>query len=319
MTVQYPSSPSERTRWIIERRGARAVLAAERPYAWFLEQELTDAGTIANVATVLLTNRECPWKCLMCDLWRHTTESKTLPGSIVAQLRFVMAQLGPASVLKLYNSGSFFDPAAIPRADWDEIAELCRGFDQLIVECHPRLVNSRIEDFRSILPCALEVALGLETAHPSALEALNKRVTIRDYQTATAFLIAHGIGVRTFLLVNPPFIPEVEQETWVQLSIELAFDSGSSVVSLIPLRSGNGAIDQLIRRGEAAEPSLQHLEVAQEWGIGLGRGRVFADTWELARFSRCDHCLPLRTDRIHRMNLSQTSEPRIDCSSCGDH
>ena len=32
-------------------------------------------GGRARMATVLLTGRECPWRCAMCDLWTYTTVS----------------------------------------------------------------------------------------------------------------------------------------------------------------------------------------------------------------------------------------------------
>ena len=317
MTAAYPSSASERTRWIIERRGPRNRLQPGRPYAHLIEQERTASGMIAEVATIFLTNRECPWKCIMCDLWRNTTEETAAPGEIPAQIRLALRELGSASVLKLYNSGSFFDPAAIPTNDWRVIALLCCGFEQLVVECHPRLVATRILEFQAMLPCSLEIAMGLETAHPVALELLNKRIAAADFQHAAAFLKEHQIGLRTFLLVHPPFVPKEEQLAWLKHSIDVAFDAGSDVVSLIPLRAGNGAVEALIREGLAEEPTLSELEFAQEISLGRARGRLFADTWDLQRFARCSHCLERRAARIHRMNLSQTIEPRILCSVCG--
>jgi radical SAM enzyme (TIGR01210 family) len=319
VTAAYPSSAVERTRWILERRGPRNPLSREQPHACLLEEERTASGAIAKVATLFLTNRECPWKCAMCDLWRNTTRQTVVPGEIPAQIRRGLQQLGPASVLKLYNSGSFFDPAAIPRSDWPAIAALARPFDHLIVECHPRLVDSRVLEFQSMLPCSLEIAMGLETAHSAALEALNKRITLHDYEKAVSFLKEHKIAVRTFLLVNPPFVPLEQQSDWLHRSIELAFDAGSDVVSLIPLRAGNGAVERLIQQGLAQEPSLAELERAHDFGLGLDLGRVFADTWDLECFAHCEHCLPAHRHRIHRMNLSQAIEPAIHCSHCGSN
>ena len=31
-------------------------------------------GGCVDVATLFLTNRECPFRCLMCDLWKNTLE-----------------------------------------------------------------------------------------------------------------------------------------------------------------------------------------------------------------------------------------------------
>ena len=51
---------------------------------------------------------------------------------------------------------------------------------------------------------ALEVAMGLETAHPDALERLNKRMTRRRVRGARRdALAALGVALRVFLLVSP--------------------------------------------------------------------------------------------------------------------
>ncbi|MCX6902453.1 MAG: hypothetical protein NTW03_03005 [Verrucomicrobia bacterium] len=74
----YPSRPEERSRWILARRPPRQTTDPYRPGAFFLEQEPDERGGVAETATLLLTNRECPWRCLMCDLWKNTL-SQTVP------------------------------------------------------------------------------------------------------------------------------------------------------------------------------------------------------------------------------------------------
>jgi radical SAM enzyme (TIGR01210 family) len=314
----YPESAADRTRWITEKRGPRNAVTPERPHAFFVEGERTDSGDIAKVATIFLTNRECPWKCLMCDLWRNTTPAPT--GSIPKQIRHAFnasPELRKATVLKLYNSGSFFDLAAIPKSDWPEIAALCRPFSHVILECHPHLVGTAVLEFAAMLNGTLEIAMGLETVHPVALERLNKRITLKDFEHAALFLRSNSIALRTFLLVGVPYISSEEQMPWLQKSMNGAFDAGANVVSLIPTRTGNGALDALETLGEFHQPTLADLEAAHDYGINLQRGRVFADTWDLDRFAPCDVCLARRRARLHRTNLSQRLERRIDCR-CGD-
>ena len=313
MTAQtYPARPAERPRWIQRRRGAKNSVRPEWPQAAFVEEEPTATGAIESVATILLTNRECPWRCLMCDLWRNTLDGPTPVRSIPQQIEQALDALAPCATLKLYNAGSFFDRAAIPREDWFRIAQLCAGFGRVIVECHPRLVGPAVAEFAEMLSGTLEVAMGLETAHPAALESLNKRFTLEDYKKAAEFLRRARISVRSFALVHPPFIERGFQQVWAERTIKFAFDAGSEVVSLIPLRHGNGAIDEL-----AAEPELAELEEAQAAGIQLNRGRVFADLWDLKRFGRCPSCDEAHIRRIGRMNLFQRVEPPVECLHCG--
>ena len=63
-----------------------------------------------------------------------------------------------------------------------------RGFERVIVECHPAFVSERCVAFRHLLGGRLEVAMGLETAHPEVLEKLNKRMTLEQFAAAASFL-----------------------------------------------------------------------------------------------------------------------------------
>src|SRR5688572_4411717 len=309
--------------WVLERRGPKTRLDPMRPYAAAVEEELDADGVLAPTAAVFITNRECPFRCVMCDLWRNTLDETVPPGAIAAQIRAAMAELPAARQIKLYNAGSYFDPAAIPPAEDDEIARLVSGFDRVIVEAHPAFLTGAYAErclrFRDHLRdvrlkaeatrvdevtrregvTRLEVAIGLETAHPATLARLNKKMTVASFQTAAAFLAANEIDLRVFLLLNPPFLAGGEAVQWAQWSIDLAADSGATVCSVIPTRRGNGAMEALA--GAVERPRLPALEHVVEYGISTGRPRVFADLWDIERFFDCD-CSPARADRLRQIN-----------------
>jgi radical SAM enzyme (TIGR01210 family) len=209
----------------------------------------------------------------------------------------------------LYNAGSFFDLAAIPHADYAAIVERCRSFERVIVECHPALVGERVLAFRDLLPASagLEVALGLETAHPDVLEKLNKRMTLAGFRRAVRYLKEHGCRVRSFVLVRPPFLDEKASLEWARKSLDFAFDAGVDTVSLIPTRFGNGALEELNRQGLFDPPQIETLATAFEYGLSLNRGRVFADLWDLERIVSGSALSEWRA-RLGRWNLSQRAE-----------
>jgi hypothetical protein len=272
---------------------------------------------VEDVATVFLTNRECPFRCLMCDLWTHTTDETVPDGAIPAQIDFALDRLDPAQHIKLYNSGNFFDRKAIPPSDYDAIAERVVGFDTVIVENHPKLCNDACVDFSERLDGQFEIALGLETAHPTVLDRLNKRMTRDDFKRAVGFLREHAIDVRTFILLRPPFMTEEEGVEWALRSIEFAFDAGVQTCSVVPTRAGNGIMSQLANDGHFAPPSMASIETALEEGLKIGGGRVFMDLWDLERFADCAQCLDVRRERLHQMNLTQTVRPPVTCP-CGE-
>src|SRR5580698_6674305 len=241
----YPPSPAARTRWILDQRPSRNVLDPWRPYAFVAETEPGPDGQAVEVATIFLTNRECPWRCVMCDLWKNTLNYEVPPGSIPRQIAYALERLPPARHVKLYNSGSLFDVQAIPREDYAAIAELVGDFERTIVECHPALVGPRCFEFRNLLPYTLEVAMGLETAHPEVLKRLNKRMTLDLFAASAKSLRVQGIDLRAFILVQPPFMKPDESLHWAQRSLDFAFDCGATAASLIPARGGNGAMETL--------------------------------------------------------------------------
>jgi radical SAM enzyme (TIGR01210 family) len=312
----YPAGPAERSRWILARRGPRNALDPQRPYSSLWEEEFGVQGALVPTATLFLTNRECPYRCLMCDLWQNTLESRVPPGAIPAQIRYALERLPAARQIKLYNAGSFFDPQAIPPEDYGEIARCVRDFERVVVECHPALVGERCLRFRDLLPGQLEVAIGLETAHPDVLARLNKRITVDSFRRAAAFLARHAIALRVFLLLKPPFLSEEEGLLWAERSLEVAFESGATVCCVIPTRGGNGAMEALAARGDYAPPTLPSLEAAVAYGLGLKRGRVFADLWDIQRFYSCT-CSPARAARLEAINRTQQLPLPVICKDCG--
>jgi len=316
MTASYPELARDRDAWILARRGPRNALDPRRPYAFQVEEEFSDEGRIVKVATIFLTNRECPWRCLMCDLWKNTLQETVPVGAIPEQIDFALSKLAAAEQVKLYNSGSFFDRAAIPTEDYPVIAERVRSFDRVIVESHPALISEPVLRFHNLLQGRLEVAMGLETAHPQTLERLNKRMTLDQFATAAEFLRKNEIALRAFILVKPPFQTDAEALSWSRKSVDFAFDCGATAVSLIPTHFGNGALESMATRHEFTPSTLDLFETALEEGLTVQRGRVFADLWDLEKFSRCRACFPQRLARLRRMNLQQRIEPAVLCDIC---
>jgi hypothetical protein len=315
----YPAQG--RTAWILAQRPLRAMAPDSNvPHGIFLERECLADGTIADSGVVLLTNRECPWRCVMCDLWKDTTRDSVPEDAIPRQVEFAVQTWSQAGTLpvqvKLYNSGSFFDPAAIPPADYAPVARRIAFARHVVVESHPLLIGDRVRVLRDLLSGSLEVALGLETAHPEVLQKLNKKFDLVQFARAAEFLAAERIALRAFLLVNPPFMNEAEGAEWVVKSAEYAFACGAGAVTLIPTRTGNGAMERLRESGEFVPPTLATLETAQRDALALGRGRVFADTWALEPFSTCPHCFAARRERLQTVNQTQRNLPPIRCDVC---
>lgn len=305
-------------RTVEQHRPPKKELDVNKPYLFLHEKEVQFDGTLKTVNTIFLTNKECPFRCVMCDLWRNTLDEPTPIGAIPRQIEYALERLPKSSVIKLYNSGNFFDGQAIPVVDYETIARLLKGYDHVVVENHPKLIGKKVADFKRMLNGTFEVAMGLETIHPDVLPKLNKQITEENFSSAVSFLGNLGIIVRAFILLNPPFLRGVEENReWCLKSVEFAFDIGVSVCSIIPTRGGNGILDLLEKKEEFVQPTLRELETVFEDSLRLKKGLVFCDVWDVDKFSSCKVCLNERKRRLETMNLTQKITPAIRCS-CSD-
>src|SRR4029078_1412234 len=107
------------------------------------ESEWTPGHGVMPALTVFLDRAECPFTCVFCDLWRHTLDGPTPPGSLPAQLALALAGEPPAphaeTLIKLYNASNFFRPGSVPGACGARLPPLVAPFPRVVVESHPRL------------------------------------------------------------------------------------------------------------------------------------------------------------------------------------
>lgn len=291
---------------ILAARGPRNAVNVFRPYHFLVENEFSRRRCVETVATIFLTNRECPFRCLMCDLWKNTTEQATPVGAIPEQIDFALQQLPVAQHIKLYNSGNFFDEKAIPRADWSGIAERVRRFDTVIVENHPSLCNDRCGEFQQFCETQLEVALGLETSHPQTLAKLNKQMTVDDFARACELLLKEKVLIRAFVLLKPPETTEEQGIERAIRSVRFAFECGVDCCAVIPVRTGNGIMEHLASAGLFKRPRLSSLEIVLRETLSWKRGRVLADLWDAAQFADSPETAAEQISRLEKMNLTQS-------------
>jgi uncharacterized Fe-S cluster-containing MiaB family protein len=237
---------------------------------------------------------------------------------LTTQLRSVLRlQAAPLpDRLKLYNASNFFDSRAVPTADLPDIAALAAPFSSVTVESHVNTIGARTLAFARQLGGTLEVALGLETIHPVALGQLNKRLELTRFDAAARFLAENEIDLRVFVLLGVPHVPAVDSVDWTVRTVEHAVARGAAVVSIIPVRGGNGELERLAASGEFTPPTLAQLEEALDRCLQYTESVVTADTWDLGRLASCAQCSAARAARLQRLNISGRAEMRVACTMC---
>lgn len=284
-----------------------------------VERERRPGGTVERALTVFLSGAECPFTCAFCDLWRYTTDGPTLPGAIPRQVEQVLGTLERPlpDRIKLYNASNFFDRRAVPPDDVPAIAELCAPFSGVTVESHVNTIGPAMFDFAEKLPGRLEVAVGLETIHPDGSAHLNKRLDLARFDSAARLLADNGIDLRVFVLLGAPYVPAASSVEWTVRTTRYAVERGAAVVSIIPVRSGNGEVDRLQSLGHFTPPTLRQLEQALDSLADEPHCVVTADLWDADRLPGCAHCHGARVERLAHFNVTGIASAPVRCPACG--
>ena len=188
-------------------------------------------GDVLPSLTIILKTGGCRHnRCRMCSyrLERYTDHTEDhLASLLLSQLDWISARypLEDIPMVKIYTSGSFFDPAEVPPVVVDAAAELFRG-KLVIAETRPEFVEAgRLEEFQARIDTGewktpLTVAMGLETTNDFIREkCIDKGFSWEDFLAAVREARTAGAGVKAYLLHKPLFLTEQEALLDMQQSI----------------------------------------------------------------------------------------------------
>lgn len=218
--------------------------------------------------TVILTSGGCSWnRCLMCQ-YRHErytgADKENISDLMLQQLSFLQKNLDyqETPLIKLYTSGSFFDPAEVPQDVCDAVASQFHGKCMVIESRIDYTDIDRIIRFVEILDdgthrIPLFLALGLETSSDMIREkCIDKGVTFDAYQKTADLLHDHGLGVKSYLLHKPPYLTEKEAfDDMIQSITDIA--PFSEMISMNPCSvQRNTHVEKLWKAGYYRPPYL---------------------------------------------------------------
>ncbi len=194
----------------------------EKPLASWRGQERY-GNEVLECLTIIFKSGGCAWsKCRMCSYRYERYSGQHSPGTLArylrAQLVWVIRQhkTEEYNMVKIFTSGSFFDPDEIPPEFLSDVALAFKG-KLVIAETRPEFVETDvISRFIDILDdgtwkTPLYCALGLETSNDGIREkCINKGFTFLDFKKAAAISHSVGAGVKAYLLFKPLFLTETE-------------------------------------------------------------------------------------------------------------
>lgn len=202
----------------------------EKPLASWRGKERYESDLL-ECLTIIFKSGGCTWSaCRMCSYRHERYEEQScdaLLAHLKAQLAWVMKEYNPEEyrMVKIFTSGSFFDPREVPGEFLSEVAGAFRG-KLLIAETRPEFIrDDTIGPFIEALDdgswkTPLYCAIGLETSNDAIREkCINKGFSFADFKTAAGCAHTLGAGVKAYFLFKPLFLTESEAVADMKSSI----------------------------------------------------------------------------------------------------
>lgn len=221
---------------------------------------------MSSESVFILKSGSCFWgKCVFCGYGRiqGVVYSKTLN----REFDKFFDNLGECSTVKVYGSGSFLDEKQVPRESREHFIVKCieKEVTDLAIESRPEYITpEKLKEFTSG-GVRLTVGIGLEVADDNVLDKIKKGFHLEDYEKAAAILHGNDCRLKTYLLVNPPYVDSVQES--LDKSVEYALKYSDEIVLINTLPHRDARLFQLWVNGEWNYLSRKEfMGVTRKWG-----------------------------------------------------
>lgn len=285
------------------------------------ESDMSGGRKVDAMVMIMRTNGCCWVKsggCTMCG-YREASLGGVTEEDLLKQLEQALSRYKDEPFVKIYTSGSFLDDNEIPPSVRGKIFEAFSGCERILFESRPEFIT---EDSLKGVPKTVTVALGLESSDPEVLEkSVHKGFTPSDIERAGRLLKSQGYGVRTYLLLKPPFMTE-------SVAIEDAVRSArfaapfSDEISVNPLNVQRGTyVERLWKKGDFRSPWIWSLIEVFRQLSGTVDSRLMSSPsggGASRGVHNCGECDQRALDAIERFSYSQdVGDLDVDCA-CRD-
>ena len=207
-----------------------------QPVRYWTEKDRFN-NSIKEAFVIILRTRGCSWArnggCSMCGYFNDSHWNDISETQLKTQFHTAMKHYQDEPIVKLFNSGSFFDPQEMPRAvQHDILTTLREKAEKIAVESRPEYITKQnLDSLSKNIPLSkIEVGIGLETANDSIRKhAINKGFTLLDYKKAVSQLSKLDIGVKTYILIKPPLLTEQEAIDDSLETVQIVKDDSSTI------------------------------------------------------------------------------------------
>lgn len=242
----------------------------------------------------MLISGECPWDCYFCGYGKERYKSLSHE-ELKKQIDnyFKGFEREKIDKLKVDIPGSFLDQSQVPLKTRKYLVEKCKdyGIGEIEIETRPEFVNR--ENLSSFKDINLTVAIGLDVADDYYLRKLNKGFSVSDYEDSTRIVKSMGFNVKTYVLVNPPFVDDAEKI--LDKSVREALNFSDSVVLINCYPHKDTTLKEMMSNEEIDWKPLtkeEFFELTKKWLVKPNieydvRKKEIPPTWKawIPRFS----------------------------------
>lgn len=236
----------------------------EKPVSfWTKTDRLLDE--IGKEFTIILRTKGCSWAlsnsggCSMCG-YIQDANIKAVPSHyLIKQFDYALEQkvneidtLQHNYVLKIFNSGSFFDDSELNEEVrmhiYQSISEI-KNIKEFVIESRVEyLTPNQLSELKHNLKNKyIEIGIGLETVNDYIrYNYINKGLTYKNFLEAVNLCKKYDIGVKVYLLLKPPFLNEQGAIDDCIDSIKTLIDLKINTISINPLNIQKGSLAEYL-------------------------------------------------------------------------
>ncbi|MBD3212275.1 MAG: TIGR01210 family radical SAM protein [Candidatus Lokiarchaeota archaeon] len=217
---------------------------------WTKKERLLDK--VGKEFTIILRTKGCYWAlehggCSMCGYIEDANIEDVSSEQIIHQfdnaIQNKITEIREDSndyVLKIFNSGSFFDDSEINKQTREYIYKKVTEIPQItefIVESRTEFVTEeKLIEIKNYLPdIYIEIGIGLESVDDHIRNKyINKGLTFEDFLHTKELCERNDVGIKAYLLFKPPFLNEQASIDDCMNSIKTLIDVGIKSISVNP-------------------------------------------------------------------------------------
>jgi radical SAM enzyme (TIGR01210 family) len=231
-----------------------------QPISFWREKDRLN-NEISNAYVIILGTRGCSWAhksgCSMCGYINDSHWNGITDKDILTQLQNAMVHYQNEPIIKLFNSGSFFDPQEISQKLQQQLlSHLKNNAKKITIESRPQFITEHnLKNLQNSVELEkIEVGIGLETANDLIrTHAINKGFTYKNYQNAVTKLLKRNIKIKTYLLIKPPLITEQESIEDTLQSVK-TIKNHSSTISFNPCNVQRHTVAEYLWKRQSYRP-----------------------------------------------------------------